>query len=268
MVAGLLLWLSVQLAMCPRSRGFPAGHPCADPALASKPFCDESLTTAQRAAAMSDSLAAMQVELPREDMPLTPPGLALLAGKNAVSNSQQEDQQRQSDTASWGTQATPTDPGLERLELTAGFGLGCLSACCAVLLTAIRAAWRDGALGQREFQPGNNVAKDASVSSDIDDASTSELMASLDEIIAASGSYMEGSQSGDGDIHDGPSSGRNAARASKGSKVRKGKSGTRSKKNGRSRGSGGTPGDRTETAELKEVRSLLESLARSEELNS
>ncbi len=272
MAAGLLLLWLLQLAMRAQCTGFPAGHPCADPALASKPFCDESLTTAQRAAAMSKSFAEMQADLPREDMPLTPPGLALVAAKNAALNSQQGDPQSESDTAAWGDQPTPNDPGLERLELTAGFGLGCLSACCAVLLTSLRAAWRDGTLVQREVQQGNQVTNDIAISNDIDDASTSELLASLDEIIAASGSYPGGSSSSSSSSSssrsrgsaDGKRPGSVSGSAARTSRVKKDKGGTRSMKNGR----GGTSADQTETAELKEVRSLLESLSRSEELSS
>lgn len=242
MAGGLLLHLLVQLAICARSRSYPAGHPCADPALALKPFCDESLTTAQRAAAMAESLSAMEAVLPREDMPLNPPGLTLV--KNIASNSERRD----------APHSTPTDPGLERLELTAGFGLGCVSACCAVVLTALRAAWRDRVLGQREFLQGNLPADNDNSLRDIDDASTSDLVVALDEIIAASGGGS-GARCGGNVNSDGLSSVGGQTRVSgKGSKAKRG---PRSMKN-----------DQPEPVGLHEVRSLLESIVRSEELSS
>ena len=254
MAGGLLLRLLVQLAICARSRGYPAGHPCADPALALKPFCDESLTTAQRAAAMAESLSAMEAELSREDMPITPPGLTQAAAKNIASNGDEA----VVDTASWqahAPQPTPTDPGLERLELTAGFGLGCVSACCAVMLTALRAAWRDGVLGQREVLQANLAAANGnSVSRDIDDASTSDLAAALDEIIAASGGGSGARDGGNANSDSLPSVDGQTLGTGNDRKVKRG---TRSMKN-----------EQPKTARLHEVRSLQESIVRSEELSS
>jgi hypothetical protein len=204
------------------------GHPCSEPALASKPFCDETLSTAERAAAMKESLAAMQAEygpLPGSDLEDT------AASPADPHNSAREAGQAEGPAKSTSSGA---DPDLDRLELTAGFGLGCVSACCAVLLTALRAAWRDGKLGKRDIQGTLAAAAATNVTADAggtdtddddacsaDDAGTAALLAELDDIIAGSSS---GGSSGSGD--------------------RRGVDG------GRSVGSGkaGTPGSSTTTA--------------------
>ena len=209
-------------------------------------------------------------------MPQPPAGLKVAANKNTASKDQLDHLEAASRAPA--PPYPPTDPGLERLELTAGFGLGCVSACFAVLLTALRAAWRDGMPGPRELQQGNLTEdQDVDVSSHIDDASTSELLAELDEIIAASGGGSErrGGGSADTNRHIGVSGRRartgpgsavkeaNSKRASKGSK-----GSVRSMKSSGSRGHRGTPGDRTATTGLSEVQSLLESIAQSEELTT
>ena len=203
------------------------GHPCADPALASKPFCDGSLTTGQRAAALRqalDEMGAAQPPLPLDPLG-GPPGAA---AREAAAH-----------------RARPplaaADPGLERLEVGLGFVLGCVSACCAVLLTAMRAACRKSLLllkdplaaaaaaptGQQQ-QPQRRAGS----SDDGGDAATAVLMAELDELIG-------GSASGGG------SGGGSAARGKASTRVR-----------GKHSGDG---------REAESVRSLLDSLEKSEQ---
>ena len=49
-------------AGAPPSAGGGGGHPCDEPGMRDQPFCDSSLTTAERAAAMEQRLAEMRAE--------------------------------------------------------------------------------------------------------------------------------------------------------------------------------------------------------------
>jgi hypothetical protein len=150
------------------------GHPCTQPALATQPFCDEALPTAERAAALQRGLAALRAQAQGDDE-----GAARADGAAS--------KVRRSTPRTQVVPGAQPPPGSARglVLVLVGMALVWASTSCWAL-----SLWRRR---HKRAEPGGTAGGSAGEAGGGGGGDVkAELMAELDDIIAASSSSSDG----------------------------------------------------------------------------